>query len=108
MKELIDRDPITGLECWIEADEAGKKFHIHHRQDVEGILERNSKLQTIDDYKREGIKRSWMHYAHIPDVVIIQWAKEGIDVFNPDHLPAVKRKLRDPEWRKLRTTLGAI
>lgn len=108
MVEMVDRCPVTGLETWIEADEAGKKFHIHHRQEVGDILEKNKQLQTIDEYKRQGIKNSWMHYAHIPDVVVIQWMKEGIDVFNPDHLPAVKRKLRDPDYRHLRTTLGAI
>jgi hypothetical protein len=106
--EMIDRDPVTGLETWIECDESAKKFHIHHRQDVSQALEDNKRLQIVDDYKKQGIKRSWMHYAHIPDVVVIAWMKEGIDVFNPDHLPAVKRKLRDPEYRHLRTTLGAI
>ena len=108
MKELIDHDEITGMSVWFEADENNKKFHIHHTQDVTGVLEKNKQLQNADEYKRAGIKAGWQHVAHIPDVVVMQWWKEGIDVFNPDHLPAVKRKLRDPQYRHLRTSLGAI
>lgn len=108
MKELIDHDPLTGLKTFYELLPCGKKFAVHHEQDVESLLEKNKLLQNANDYKRQGIKDSWQHVAHIPDIVVMQWFKEGIDVFNKDHLPAVKRKLRDPEWRHLRTTLGGI
>ena len=42
-------------------------------------------------------------------VVALKWKEErGIDVFNRDHWPAVKKLLRDPEWRYLRTSPGRI
>jgi len=107
-KELIDHDPLTGMSVYFEADESAKKFHIHHVQDVSAFIEKNKRLQNADEYKRAGIKNGWQHVAHIPDSVVMQWWKEGIDVFNPDHIHAVKRKLRDPEYRHLRTTLGGI
>lgn len=107
-KELIDYDPITGISLSFDYNEQTGKLALFHDQDVEPILEQNQQMQNDTDYKSDGIKRGWQHVAHIPDIVIMQWKQEGIDVFNPDHLPAVKRKLRDPNWRKLRTTLGNI
>lgn len=108
MRELMSFDPVTGMSMYFDFNESTGKTIIQHEQDVEPILAKNVKLQNDPDYKKEGIKREWQHVAHIPDIVILQWRKEGIDVFNKDHLPAIKRKLRDPEWRHLRTTLGAI
>lgn len=107
-RELIDHDPLTGISVWFEPLESEGKFRIHHTQDVEPFIEKNKLLQNADEYKRAGIKSGWQHVAHIPDVVVIKWLQEGIDVMNPDHLPAIKRKLRDPEYRHLRTTLGGI
>lgn len=109
-KELIDTDPDTGVSTWYEEYQDGdrKKFRIAHSQDVGLILDRNTNLQNADEYKRTGIKNGFQHVAHIPDIVQIQWLREGIDVLNPQHLPKVLAKLRDPEWRKLRTTLGRI
>ena len=107
-KELIDYDETTGMSVWFEPLESEKKFRIHHTQEVGGILERNKLLQNADDYKRNGIKAGFQHYAHIPDIIVMKWWQEGIDVFNRDHIEAVKRKLRDPEYRHLRTTLGGI
>lgn len=107
-KELIDYDPLTGISLSFDYDELTNKLVLYHDQDVEPILEKNRMLQNDPGYKSRGIKKEWQHVAHIPDIVVMQWRQEGIDVFNPDHMPAVKRKLRDPNWRKLRTTLGAI
>jgi hypothetical protein len=107
-RELLDHDPMTGMSTWFEVDESQKKFHIHTTQDVTDFIEKNKLLQNAPDYKKAGIKAGWQHVAHIPDVVVHKWMREGINVFNPDHKDAVLRKLRDPEYRHLRTTLGAI
>ena len=107
-KELVDYDPMTGMRLYFDYDEVDRKIVLHHEQDVSHMLERNVMLQNEPDYKKEGIRNDWQHLAFIPDLVILRWRKEGIDVFNPDHHEAVMRKLRDPEYRKLRTTLGDI
>ena len=53
--------------------------------------------------------RDLREVAEIPMVVALKWKEErGIDVFNRDHWPAVKKLLRDPEWRHLRTSPGRI
>jgi len=50
------------------------------------------------------------HFAEIPNGVIELWAKEGLDVFSND--PAMQkrilRKLHDPEWKYLRTTVKKV
>lgn len=108
-KELISVDPSTGIHTWFEFEGGAEgKFNIHHTQDVEPIIEHNKRLQNEPDYKKAGIKNEFQHFATIPDIVIMQWMKEGIDVFNKDHWPAVLRKLRDPQYRHLRTSLGGI
>lgn len=108
MRELMNFDPYTGMSMYFDFDEVTGKTIIQHEQDVEPILERNKRLQNSSDYKKEGIKREWQHVAHIPDIAIMKWRQEGIDAFNKNHMPAIMRKLRDPEWRHLRTTLGEI
>ena len=108
--ELIDVDPITGMQTLLEFDEVDpRKFHIHHRQDVEPLLERNKQLQNNPDYKRDGIKAGMQHVASVPDIwVHYLLRKKGIDVFNNDHWPKLKQLLSDPGYRHLRATLGNI
>lgn len=108
MKELIEHDPLTGVSTYFVDRSAEGKFSIVHEQDVSGIIEQNKRMQADTDYKRHGIKHDFQHVAHIPDTVVLKWRQEGIDVFNKDHTAAIMRKLRDPEYRYLRTTLGDI
>jgi hypothetical protein len=71
-------------------------------QDVEDIIERNKRLQN------EPQKSDWgRHVATIPNNILLQWMQEeGVPVFG---MPAhewdkfLKKKLRDPDWRHLRT-----
>jgi hypothetical protein len=71
-------------------------------QDVEDIIERNKRLQN------EPQKSDWgRHVATIPNNILLQWMlEEGVPVFG---MPAhewdrfLKKKLRDPDWRDLRT-----
>ena len=108
-KELIDHDIYSGLSTWLEFDELQPgKFHIHYAQDVGKTLDANREAYNDDEAKKQGIKAGWWHVAHIPDVVVLQWRKEGIDVFNPEHTPRIKAKLADPEYRYLRTSAGQI
>ena len=89
---------------WDESDEI---FHIETRQDVQPILDHNKALLNSgeDGYSPS---RELQRVASIPSVVVLQWLKEGIDVGNPDHWPAVERKLNDPDWRHLRTAPGRV
>ena len=74
-------------------------------QDVSPIIERNKIMQNQSDGYISGAKE-WRHAAHIPNTVITKWENElGVQVFNPEHWPAVKRLLNSNEYRHLRTAL---
>lgn len=108
MKRLLDYDPLTGITQWHHFDEMTGKTTIETVQDVEPFIEMNKKMRNDADYSRRGMKNEFWHVATIPIVVQEQWLKEGIDIHNNDHWPAVKRKLNDPEWQYLRTSLGRV
>lgn len=66
------------------------------------ILEDNKRFVTHDDkgYKKD--PDMWIA-ATIPNSIIHKWlVEEGIDLFNDDHWPAVKRKLNSSEYGYLR------
>ncbi len=75
---------------------------VRHYQDCEDIIESNKRLQN------EPQKCDWgRHVARIPNNILLKWMlEEGVPVFG---MPAhewdrfLKRKLRDPDWRDLRT-----
>ena len=108
-RRLLDYDPLTGVTTYHHYDEMSDTTAIETVQDVTPTLEVNKAMANDDDYKRHGIKQSWWHVASIPVVVQEKWLREdGVNVFNPDHWPAVKRKLNDIEYRYLRTATGRV
>jgi hypothetical protein len=108
-KRVLDHDPLTGITTFHHYDHSTKQTHIERVQDVQPRLDNNKKLFNDDSYRSNGMKTGWLHAAHIPDIVIEKWLREdGVDVFNPDHMAAVKRKLNSPDWRYLRTSSGRL
>jgi hypothetical protein len=105
MRRLIDRNPLTGAECWYEYDSLNDTAVITHEQDVGEILERNVISQNDDDKTKRGIKGDWWKYASIPNIVWLKWKQEkGIDIFDKNHRNAMFKLLNDPEYRFLKTT----
>src|SRR5262245_32377197 len=108
MRRLLDSDRVTGVAEYHGYDDLTDRTIIETVQDVAPILERNRALQNADDQGWSG-SRDLRRAATIPDIIILKWRNEyGIDVFNRDHWPAVKRLLNDPEWRYLRTAPGRL
>ena len=106
MKRLLDIDPDTGRREIFHFDESTQKCHIEYQEDVEAAIECNKNRQTSghDGYTQS---RDLRHVAHIPDIIVLKWLKEdGINFFDKNHWPAIKRKLRDPDWMYLRTIPG--
>jgi hypothetical protein len=100
---LIDKDPLTGQECWAHID--GDDVRIQHVQNLTSLIERNKALQNDEQYSADGIKNDWWHYANIPNILILKWKQElGIDVFNKDHSKAMFSLLNSPEYKYLKTT----
>ena len=106
-KQFMDHDPTTGITTHFEWLGEGK-FHLHYTQDVGPLLEQNKRLQNDPDHKKGGIKAGFQHVATIPNIVIAQWRKLGVDIYNPNHTDKIRALLRDPVYRHLRTTLGDI
>ena len=86
--------------------DAGERALTFERiQDVGDIIERNKALQS------EPQKSDWgRHIASIPNIFLEQWLNEewrrgnrSIRLFSADFNKLVARKLRDPDWRFLRT-----
>lgn len=96
-KRFFDYDPLTGVREDFEATEDG--FQIHTSQDVESILDANKRAQN-DAPDRMG---EFVHAADIPIVVQLEWmTKHGVDIYDPDHTPGIKRLLNDPDYRYLK------
>ncbi len=80
--ELINyqHDPFTGLKTIVQVDNQGL-MHTTYEQDLGDVLERTRTLRNADDYWKQGVKNSMVHIATIPDVVILELRKLGIDVY---------------------------
>lgn len=76
---------------------------IERVQDVEGILEENK--QVYDEDQR--LNAFGRRVASIPNIIVEQWLKEGINIFDMNKDPEVQKKvfmkLNSPDWRYLRT-----
>ena len=98
---LFDYDPMTGVRTLYEDTPEG--FQLKYEQDVEQILELNKTKQKMGREYYANDPEMW-RVASIPVVVQMKWMIEkGVDVYNADHWPAVKKLLNDPEWRYLKT-----
>lgn len=107
-RRLLDHDPLTGVSEYHSFDPAADRTVIETVQDVEPILEQNKALQNSDDAGWSPT-RDLRRAARIPDIIILKWRiEEGIDVFDPDHWPAVKRKLNSSEYLWLRSAPGSL
>lgn len=100
----LGKDELTGLETIHHYDEVTGETHIEHRQDIQDQIDLN-KARHNSDYQKNGIKEEWMHAAHIPDIVQIQWMRKyGIkDILSEEHWPLVRKLLNSAEYKYLKT-----
>lgn len=100
---LFDRDPETGAVETFEYDEANGVATIHRREDVEPNIEAN-KRELLSGHSGYTPSRDMRRAASIPCSVALEWKQKlGIDVFDKNDWPAVKRLLNSNEWAYLRT-----
>lgn len=86
-------------------DRSERKIVVVTEQDVEPILKRNHAL------RREPQRSDWgRHVATIPNVILVRWLNEEyargnvqLRMFTKQFDELVARKLRDPDWKHLRT-----
>lgn len=106
MKRLLEVQP-DGITEIFHMDELTGEIAIERVQDVAPVIEANKRARTAGDGFSPS--RDLREIAEIPLGVVELWRTVlGVDIFNRDHWPAVKRLLRDRDWQHLRTSPGAI
>lgn len=105
MKRVLDYNPLTGESVIFDYNQTTDQLQLIHKQDVDHILDRNKELAADTDRSKKQVKDDMLHYASIPNSVILKWQLEkGVDVFNPKHRKKVFQLLNDPDYRYLKTT----
>lgn len=107
-KRLLDFDPLTGVATYHDYDEMTDTTVLTTVQDYSDILAANKEAANAYD-KHAARKSEFRRVASIPVGVMHEWmVKDGVDVFNRDHWPAVRRKLNSADNRFLRTNATVI
>ena len=106
MKRLLEVQA-DGITEFFHMDEQTGEITIERCQDVEPVIEANKRaINARDGYSPS---RELREIAEIPLGVVELWKQlYGIDVMNRDHMEGVKKLLKDPDWRWLRNSPGAI
>ncbi len=99
-ERLLDFDPHTGTKTWFSSsDEDGGTWNLRYEQDASPILDHNKEKQAESFDKRSEM---W-HAAKIPNVVLMDWiTKHGVNYWDKNHEPGVRRLLNSDEYRHLR------
>jgi len=111
---LNDPDDQSSVKTNLIVDEGENKFHIENYQDpatIKAILDANKKARNEGAYKLNGFKDAKMYRAcSIPNIVMLQLAKEGIVTMNGKILDKTKffRWLNDSDNKNLRIYEGNL
>jgi hypothetical protein len=88
----------------LEIDHGEGRARLLTWQDCEPIIEQNKALQN------EQQCGDFRHIASIPNVILLQWLHEewrrgntSLRLLSQDFDKLIARKLRDPDWKWLRT-----
>lgn len=101
-KRLFGTDPLSGAVETFEYDEDTDTTIIHRREDITASLEANKRMQNSgsDGYTPS---RDMVLQASIPVGIIFEWlTKYGVNFWDKNDMPAVKRLLNSNEYRYLR------
>lgn len=52
-----------------------------------------NEIRKNPEISAKGIKEDWWLYADIPAVVEIELRNKGLDITNPDHMPAILKEI---------------
>lgn len=100
-ERLLDTDPVSGIKTYFSSSEQGDgtwQFR-HEFADVAPEVDASKHLQANDDHWKDGVKKEFVHYAHVPDAILFQWHCMGINIRDTEELiKMVNRR----EWRYLK------
>lgn len=98
-KYLLDHDPLTGARQYYGVDADGQEYLIDEfdRGDTRAIVDQNKRIEGA------GMGKDMRLAASIPVAVQYEWIdKYGVNMWDKNHAPAVKRLLNSNEYRYLR------
>ena len=102
---FLGYDPALGMTEAFHFDHSSGDFTVETIHNVEPIMEANKRAQNNGDGFTPSRDMKWI--ARIPNVVIEKWLNElGVNIFDKNHAPAVRRLLNSSDWRHLRTSPG--
>lgn len=103
-KRLLDYDPYSGLTTYHSYDAHTGKNTLSYEQDTQHILDAAHVIANDAEHTRRGMKDSMLHYAHLPDIVLLKMKfEDGVDPFNPNNGKAVF-DLVNSKYQRLKTT----
>lgn len=100
-ERFFEYDPVTGIRTFFSSTKDGAWQFRHEFDDVQPEVDASRTLANDPDHWKDGVKESWLHYAHIPDALLFRWHCEGIDIRDQNELLKMVNK---PEWKYLRCT----
>lgn len=100
MSRLLDREH-DGLGVETRYHKEDTRLVVEHVQDVEPYLDRNKRWANGGNRPREG---GLCKVASIPNVVVTEWMKRGVNLFDKNDQQKVAALLNSPEYRYLKTT----
>lgn len=96
---ILDYNPFTGETVTFEYNHANDSVTIGHHQDCSGIIDANKRARIEIDAKKQ-MANDWIHYASIPNILILKWKREhNVDFFNPDDWPKVMALINSRDYR---------
>lgn len=96
----VDYDPVNGIKTFFSSEgREGENWAIRQEfEDVSHEVDASRELQKDDDHWKDGVRTSWLHAAHIPDAILLQWHIAGVNINDPKEL---LRMVQRPEYRYL-------
>jgi hypothetical protein len=100
-ERLFDVDPISGTKTYFSSGGkwGGEWAFRQEFTDVSPEVDASRELQKTDDHWKDGVKKEFVHYAHIPDAILLQWYQMGVDINDPKELTKMVNK---PNWSYLK------
>lgn len=95
--EILDYNPFTGETVTMQYNHSDDSLTIGHHQDCTNIIEAN-KRSVFEANHSVQMKKDWIKYASVPNILILKWKKElGVDFFTTD----------PTEWKKVMALINS-
>lgn len=93
---------------FIDTQDGRDKIVFASDQDVSEIVAANKRLMNLEGSGESTLwkNRQYVRIASIPNIVIEQWMQQGLNFYDPNDWPILKRLINDSEFSKFRTAPG--